>query len=100
MVNSDEAGSVSITLDDPIRLESQSGSPIISHMTGKVIGILASSRGKITGVISLTPAHAIAKALEEDQAFPLLQDVVPAKRSPASKKKAPPKDSSAKVGPK
>ncbi|MFN3166696.1 MAG: hypothetical protein ACE37H_06490 [Phycisphaeraceae bacterium] len=49
-------------------LRSQSGSPVISQRTGKVVGVLAAggTQGDQTGIY-LTPARFVAAALESDQ---------------------------------
>lgn len=66
-----------IVLERAITLESQSGSPIVSQQSGKVVGILSRGgmyRGKTA--LLLTPAHGILKVLTEANEFPRLQDVI------------------------
>jgi hypothetical protein len=78
-----------IMLDRDVKAESQSGSPVFSQETGKVIGILAGvgdpggdstrsifGRGGSPRLLVLTPSSAILKALKEGHDFPLLRDVV------------------------
>ncbi len=93
-----------VMLYQDIRPESQSGSPVISQATGKVIGIVAeagASGGDVTSmllgvggrsprILVLTPSSAILKALEECRDFPLLRDVIgkkSAEKSPEVKEK-------------
>ena len=79
-----------VMLDQDIKPESQSGSPVISQATGKVIGIVAGigdsgedamgtlfrHNGGSPRMLVLTPSCAILKALEESRDFPLLRDVI------------------------
>lgn len=68
-----------IRLDKRIQLQSQSGSPIISQQTGKVIGTLASANVDNEGygdTIYLAPATAILQAMKQAKEKPLLSDVV------------------------
>jgi hypothetical protein len=66
-----------ITLDDPVNLQSRSGTPIISQYTGKILGILVGgeTRGNKT-FLYITPGLSILKALVEAQNCFLLRDVV------------------------
>ncbi len=92
-----------VMLNQDIKPESQSGSPVISQATGKVIGIVAGMAGSDEGgtgilpgvgagsprMLVLTPSYSILKALEEGHDFPLLRDVIgkkPAGDSPAPSK--------------
>ncbi len=75
VVNEAEETHIHLKLDRPIRLQSQSGSPVISQATGKVIGTFA--RGHPAGTdLFLTPASSILRALGDDSSFPALEDVV------------------------
>ena len=68
---------ITVILDQPITLVSQSGSPIISQATGRVIGTLSRGgreRGKTE--LFLTPATALLEALAKYRDFPKLRDVV------------------------
>ena len=68
---------ISVILDQPITLVSQSGSPIISQATGRVIGTLSRGgreRGKT--LLILTPASALLEALARYRNFPRLRDVI------------------------
>jgi hypothetical protein len=68
---------ITVILDQQITLVSQSGSPIISQATGRVIGTLSRGgreRGKT--VLLLTPASALLEALCRDQNFPRLRGVI------------------------
>lgn len=66
-----------VRFDDPIKLQSQSGSPIISQKTGKVIGTLSQGGEDKKGVfIYLTPSHALVTAMRTASDEPLLKDVV------------------------
>ncbi|WP_428266381.1 bifunctional nuclease family protein [Haliangium sp.] len=62
-----------IALDDETRLQSKSGSPAISQVTGAVVGILY---GNQDGLLMFTPAHAIVEALARAEGRPALRDVV------------------------
>lgn len=66
-----------VLLEKRVELQSQSGSPIISSRTGRVIGTLSRSselQGKT--VLWLCPAQAIRDAIKTATTFPLLKDVV------------------------
>ena len=66
-----------VRLDDDIELGSQSGSPLISQRTGKVIGTL--SRGGSKGgktFLLLAPSAPIARALADAKEFPQLRHVI------------------------
>jgi hypothetical protein len=79
-----------VMLDQDIKPDSQSGSPVISQTTGKVIGIVAgigdpgdNPVGALFGggggpprLLVLTPSCAILKALEDGREFPILADVI------------------------
>jgi hypothetical protein len=68
---------LTVILDQPIALSSQSGSPIISQVTGKVIGTLSRAgqeRGRT--ILLLTPAAAILKALADHQSFLPLRQII------------------------
>jgi hypothetical protein len=68
---------VTVILDQPIALSSQSGSPIISQVTGKVIGTLSRAgqeRGRT--FLLLTPAAALLKALTGNRTFLPLHRVI------------------------
>jgi hypothetical protein len=68
---------LTVILDQPIALTSQSGSPIISQTTGRVIGTLSrGGRERGRTVLLLTPAAALLKALTGHQAIPLLRQVI------------------------
>lgn len=72
---------IEVTLDESLELQSQSGSPILSRATGKVIGTLSRGDvGKGTPSLYLTPAHSIREALADDSSFPALDQVVGKKR--------------------
>jgi hypothetical protein len=76
-----------VWLDSRVELQSQSGSPIISQATGKVIGTLSrGSEYKGRTVLWLAPSHAIMAALAKDDYFPLLRDVV-GKKAPTNAQK-------------
>lgn len=66
-----------IVLDEPIELQSQSGSPFISQKTGKVIGLL-SLGGEKDGEVQLiaAPVNRIVKQLQDDTSFPELRTVI------------------------
>lgn len=67
-----------ITLDERVVLRSQSGSPVISQASGKVVGTV--SRGSLdptgTNILFLAPSHAIVRALAQADEFPRLREVV------------------------
>lgn len=68
---------IGIELDDELRLQSQSGSPIISQQTGKVIGTLA--RGATEGGVTylrLCPTEGIANLIRTETAKIKLQNAV------------------------
>jgi hypothetical protein len=68
---------VSIVLDDEIQLQSQSGSPIISQQTGKVIGTL--SRGGTEDgktFLILCPSRSILNVIESGPTTTALRDVI------------------------
>jgi hypothetical protein len=62
-----------IQLDNPIVLQSQSGTPIISQYTGKVIGLLTWGRARIIGI---APSKPIQDAISEEKDRYILEDVV------------------------
>jgi hypothetical protein len=67
---------VSVILDQPVPLVSQSGSPIISQATGRVIGTLSrggQERGQT--LLILAPASALLEALTKSD-FPPLRQVI------------------------
>jgi hypothetical protein len=68
---------IGVLLDQVIEIESQSGSPIFSERTGKVIGTFsrASQREGQTWVM-LTPAKSIAEVLARHDDFPELKTVI------------------------
>ena len=70
-----KAGTLSsqIQLDKRIVLQSQSGTPIISQYTGKVIGLLTWGRARIIGI---APSKPILDAISEEKYRHLLEDVV------------------------
>ncbi len=68
----------------------QSGSPVISQETGKVIGTVAGSSGNGGRVLLLAPSYAILKALSKDDDFPLLRDVIGKKSAAMPRPDAPP----------
>jgi hypothetical protein len=65
-----------IDLDREIKPQSQSGSPVISQLTGKVIGTVAAIHANGGRVLYLTPSCSILGALKKDDSFPLLRDVI------------------------
>ncbi|MEX2027356.1 MAG: hypothetical protein WEH44_08640, partial [Pirellulaceae bacterium] len=68
---------IEVRLDEAIKPQSQSGSPFISQITGKVLGSWAA--GKRDGqkiYIYLTPAHAILNAASRASSHPPLKEVV------------------------
>lgn len=81
-----EAGYVMVLLDKKVKTESQSGTPIISQDTGKVVGLFAKS-GEADGktAVGLTPIPELLKAFNKDQATPFLKEVTGKKRPPAPK---------------
>jgi hypothetical protein len=67
-----------VVLDKEIDLQSQSGSPVISQATGKVIGTLSGAdllRVPHKTCLILTPASGIVAALAQDKDFPELHTV-------------------------
>jgi iron-sulfur cluster assembly accessory protein len=69
--------SVSVLLDQKIHLQSQSGSPVISQATGRVIGILSLARQeRDRTVLTLAPAGGVAAALAGQPANLPLRDVI------------------------
>ena len=75
-----------VVLDALIELVSQSGSPIISQESGRVIGTLSRGGEPVEGktVLFLAPASGILKALIGANGFPRLQDVI-GKHKPCGK---------------
>jgi hypothetical protein len=68
--------SISVMLDQPITLASQSGSPIISQATGRVIGTLSrGGRERDRTLLILAPASALLEALTKND-FPPLHHVI------------------------
>ena len=66
-----------VRLTDEIELQSQSGSPIISQRTGKVIGTLSRGGTKDgTTFLLLAPSAPIARALADAKEFPQLRHVI------------------------
>ncbi len=66
-----------VILDQPIALVSQSGSPIISQVTGRVIGTLSrGGRERGRTVLLLAPASALLEALARYQDFTPLRHVI------------------------
>ena len=63
-----------VRFDHPLKLQSQSGSPLLSVATGKVIGILRGSRSD--GTVRFTPAISIVKAWTGDKKLNVMGDVV------------------------
>ena len=59
-----------VVLDREIHLQSQSGSPVISQSTGKVIGTLSAGNRFGGRLLFLAPSCAILKALTRDDDFP------------------------------
>ena len=75
-----------VALGQVVKLQSQSGSPVVSQATGKVIGTL--SRGleqRDKTLLLLAPSHAILEALARAKEFPLLRDVIGKQGSGAKK---------------
>lgn len=66
---------IAVKLDHEIRLQSQSGSPVISQTTGKVIGTLARAVNKPQQLIFLCPSKGIAEALNTVE-HPLLKNAI------------------------
>jgi hypothetical protein len=76
VLQTDENHSV-VRLDRRIPMQSQSGSPIISQKTGKVLGTWSGgSQNESHTFIFLTPASAILKAMREAKDRPLLSEVI------------------------
>src|SRR3990172_8408362 len=75
-----------VVLDGLIELVLQTGSPIISQKSGRVIGTLSRGGEPHEGktVLFLAPASGILKALIEANEFPRLQDVI-GKHKPCGK---------------
>jgi hypothetical protein len=73
-----KATSITIVLDSPITLQSQSGSPVLSQRTGKVIGTLSSYKLATDGPLRLIlcPAHAIREALAQEGTYPPVSRVI------------------------
>jgi len=73
-----------IELDEPIKLQSQSGSPFISQETGKVIGILSGAveDGDRVKLIA-APVKKMVEQLQNETAFPELRMVI-GKAKPAA----------------
>ena len=71
------AGYVAVQFDKPIKLQSQSGSPIISRKTGKVVGTL-SRGGDVDGksFILLAPSSGILQAMKNAKDTPAVRDVI------------------------
>jgi WD40 repeat protein len=68
---------ITILLDRPITVQSQSGSPVISQATGKVLGTLSRAfRGQGRTTLQFCPSRAIIEALENNMSFPALHSVV------------------------
>ncbi|HPF38460.1 MAG TPA: hypothetical protein P5081_24775 [Phycisphaerae bacterium] len=66
-----------VVLDQAVAFQSQSGSPVISSVTGRVIGTISrvsSYEGR--PVLWLTPAASIREALQAATEFPALKDVI------------------------
>jgi hypothetical protein len=78
-----------IELDEPIKLQSQSGSPFISQKTGKVIGILSSATqdGDRVQLIA-APVKKMVEQLQDESLFPELRTVI-GKAQPAEEKSTP-----------
>lgn len=65
-----------VELDTAVTMQSQSGSPIISQSTGKVIGTLSRSSGKETRTLHLTPSSSILETMKSSVEFPELEKVI------------------------
>lgn len=65
-----------VELDAPLKMQSQSGSPILSQVNGKVIGTLSRNLGKETTTLYLTPSSAIVDAMKKANQFPELEKVI------------------------
>jgi hypothetical protein len=78
-----------IELDEPIKLQSQSGSPFISQKTGKVIGILSSATqdGDRVKLIA-APVKKMVEQLQDESLFPELRTVI-GKTQPAEENSTP-----------
>lgn len=75
-VSAVHTGYITINLDQSVAMQSQSGSPIISLMNGKVIGTLSRSVGKESTILNLTPASAILQAIKNTTSFPSVEEVI------------------------
>ncbi len=76
-----------LTLDDPIKLQSQSGSPFISQKTGKVIGLLCSGGHDGDELLLIAaPVGRMLKQLQDDSSFPELRTVIGKETPPADPK--------------
>ncbi|MBI3864091.1 MAG: hypothetical protein HY290_19585, partial [Planctomycetia bacterium] len=80
---------VCVELDTALKLQSQSGSPVISRINGKVLGLLGGGTEESgTTILFLNPAAEIRKALE-DSSRPGLSTVV---GKPPKRENPPPPD--------
>lgn len=59
-------GVVEVALDDPIELESQSGTPVLSARTNRVLGILGGADSEEGKRLFFTPVSVLRSVLEDD----------------------------------
>lgn len=86
-VTSATAMFLNIQLDEPIELQSQSGSPFISQSTGRVIGILSGAIGEGDALeLIAAPVNKMVAQLQDESAFPELRTVI-GKAEPSGEKK-------------
>ncbi len=78
VVDEAQEGYIAIILDRPLRLVSQSGSPVISQVTGKVIGLVSRGGTLDDGktALVLTPVSEIRRVITQKQDVLPLQEVV------------------------
>jgi len=73
-----------VVLDEDVEMQSQSGSPILSQQTGKVVGTLSRAGWWDDGstALLLCPSHAIARVLAGNPETTSLEDAVGGHRQP------------------
>jgi len=78
MVTETQKNYHTVVLRDYVEFQSQSGSPIISKITGRVIGTLSRAGYTETNkpIMYLAPSHSIKDAVDEDAEFPDLFEAI------------------------